>query len=407
MDSVAFSSHPLWATLADFEGMANSVPELGDATANSYVPGWRYLVSAIRSHENPTDTAPYSNVGLINVQNLLASAAQEIRNFVATRNIGHAQNAANQADQALYNLGMWPVAQLKGGAAAQASKLFRDYRDSAEVAVASLREANQGLRDQMAAQKAEADAALAGLTERVNALSSKVSEDAARLDSALTNNNDAFNAKQTQREERFQEWLTEQSGALKKLAAADLAAIAKNKTDASAAFEEVNGLRDDTRSVASLAAGDLVAKGYKHYALRQWIAAMVAYAVGFGALVGVAVEVAFAIKSVRPSDAVSWQYAALKLGLTASAVFAAVVIFRLGAHLLAEASQAKRFELELKALGPLFADDSEKDTLLRVKAELVERSFGQPVGSSQSQQADGGEQIIERLADAVSRAVGK
>jgi len=50
--------------------------------------------------------------------------------------------------------------------------------------------------------------------------------------------------------------------------------LAPNRDEADWALAEVNALRNDTQAVAGLAAGDQVARGYKRYSLRQWIAGL-------------------------------------------------------------------------------------------------------------------------------------
>ena len=159
--------------------------------------------------------------------------------------------------------------------------------------------------------------------------------------------------------------------------------------------------------MAGLAAGDQVARGYKKYSLRQWIAGLIAYTVGFAFLAVGAWLVIRTFKGIEPTDEISWQFTLLKLGLTASAVFAAVVAFRLGSHLLAEASTAKRFELELKALGPLFPHDTEQDTLKGVKKDLIERSFGHGWSTGEKSKEVMNVKLLERLVEAVARGVGR
>lgn len=319
--------------------------------------------------------------------------------------MAHLSNATTHSDQVLYHVALLPTFPLKGGAAAQANKHFKEYRDAAQQAIKTLQSANSELRQQMSDQKSESDAAVAGLKEQVEKLAAKITADETRLDTALTTNNEAFTAKQTEREDKFKAWLEEQALALRELACGDLEVIKTHRTNADTAFKEVDRLRDDTKTVAGLAAGDQVARGYKRYSLRQWIAGLAAYVVGFGALAAGVVLVVMTIQDVEPADDISWQFALLKLGLTASAVFAAVIAFRLGSHLLAEAGTAKRFELELKALGPLFPHDDEEKTLQAVKKDLVERSFGQGWNTGERSKDVMNEKFIERLVEAVARAM--
>lgn len=403
MEQASYEEHPIWVAVTEFENLLDQAVDGAEAAASGSLGTLRFVATTLRSHAEPSDTGPYSNFALTATNTALGAALQELRNYVSNRNIGHLTNAATNADQVLYNVGSWPTSILKGGAAAQANKVFMEYRGAAEAALKSLRETNQELRDEFIQHKASTDQALAGLTDEFAALTAKITADETRLDTALTTTNDAFTAKQTEREEKFTGWLDEQGKALKELADKDLNVINANRESADTALKEIELLRDDTQTVAGLAAGDQVARGYRKYSLRQWSAGLVAYLVGFVALSAGAAVVVNTFEGISPEDEISWQFAILKLGLTASAVIAAVVAFRLGSHLLAEASTAKRFELELKALGPLFPHDSEQDTLQTVKKDLVERSFGRGWGTSEKSKEVMDEKVIERIAEALGR----
>lgn len=403
MDEQAFKGHGLWPTVTALETLLGQAEERGDVSAATSLATLRYIFATVQAHAEPSDTAPYSNHGLTSIQQSFNNLQGELAAYVSNGNVGHLNNAMQHADAALYQVGLLPTAQLKGGAAAQANKLFKEYRETAEQAIATLQESNAELRQQLTEQTAASNASVASLKEQVAALATKVTQDEARLDTALTTNNDAFTAKQTEREERFTTWLTEQGEALKKLAGGDLEAIKAARVASDAAFNEVDKLRDDTKAVAALATGDQVARGYRSFSARQFGWGIASYLVGFAALATGIWLVVQAVADIKPTDDVSWQFTAVKLGLTATAVFAAVVAFRLGSHLLSEASTAKRFELELKAVGPLFPTEEEQETLRAVKKDLIERSFGQGWRTSEDSKQVMDEKWIERVADVVAR----
>lgn len=403
MDEQAFKGHGLWSTLTDLESLLGQAEERGDVSAATPLATLRYIFATVRAHAEPSDTAPYSNQGLTSIHQSFNNLRGELANYASNGNVGHLNNAMQHADAALFQVGLLPTAQLKGGAAAQANKLFKEYREAAEQAIATLQESNAELRRELTEQTAASNASVASLKEQVAALATKVTQDEARLDTALTTNNDAFTAKQTEREERFATWLSEQGEALKKLAGGDLEAIKAVREASDLAFKEVDKLRDDTKAVAALATGDQVARGYRSFSTRQFGWGIASYLVGFAALATGIWLVVQAVGDIKPTDDVSWQFTAVKLGLTATAVFAAVVAFRLGSHLLAEASTAKRFELELKAVGPLFPTEEEQETLRAVKKDLIERSFGQGWRTSEDSKQVMDEKWIERVADIVTR----
>lgn len=407
MEQSSFHAHPMWASLMSLEAALEAVDVQTHPHAGTKVDNLRYVVSIAKSHRDPSDTGPYSSLALTKIDSHLPNVTQEVQSFSANGNIAHLANAEQHADQVLYYVGLLPSSILKGGAAAQANKVFTEYRDSAEDSLAKLRQTNAELTEKLETQGAAADAELASLKAEIASLTATISQDETRLSTALTTNNDAFIAKQTEREEKFTSWLDQQAGALAHLAANDLAAAKSSREMAAAAFAEIDGLRDDTKIVAGLAAGDQVARGYKGYSFRQWCAGLIAYALGFGALTLGAYAVIKTFKDIAPDDEISWQYATLKLGLTVSALAAAVVAFRLGSHLLAQAATSKRFELELKAIGPLFSKDSEQATLESVKKDLVERSFGHGWGSGVQSRDMFDQKFIEKVADAVARVTSR
>lgn len=405
MDKAAFDSHPIWNVLSSLESAIQGSSKRSEPGTEEYMSRLTYVAALVKSHMDPSDVGPYSNAALTAVQNPLSSAASEVSNFASNGNLGHLVNADSYADQTLLFIGSLPSSLLKGGAAVQANKAFEQYRDAAQSAITSLEEGNAALRQSLVTQQSDAAQALATLQRETAALSAKIAADEGRLDTALTTNNDAFTAKQTEREEKFTEWLEARGEALKSLADTDLKSIQEKREAAEIAFAEVDQLRDDTQTVAGLAAGDQVARGYKAYSLRQWTAGLLAYLVGFVAIGTGIYFVVEAISGVNPEDDVTWQFALLKFGVTASVVFAAIIAFRLGSHLLAEASTAKRFELELKALGPLFPHDSEQSTLSDVKQDLIKRSFGQGWNTTERGRDVMDEKLIERVIEALARAL--
>jgi hypothetical protein len=403
MEASAFETHGVWAVARSLEDALASAEERGDPAASEILDRIRYLLSVTKGHEDPSDTAPYSNAGLASVQSGLQQVAGEVQNYASNGNVAHLTSADTYGDSTLHALNALPSTILKGGAAAAANKAFKDYRDVARSSIEELHKSNNQLRAQLQAQEAESATQLATLKSEVEALRTKITQDQARLDTALTTNNEAFSAKQAERQERFTSWLEEQGDELSELASSDLAAVKEAREAAEVALGEINGLRDDTKVVAGLAAGDQVARGYKGYSIRQWVAGLIVYAVGFASLGLGALAVIRTFRGIEPSDEISWQFAVLKLGLTVSAVVAAVVAFRLGSHLLAQAATAKRFELELKAIGPLFSRDSEQETLSTVKQDLVERSFGRGWGAGVQSKEILEPKALERIAEAVAR----
>jgi hypothetical protein len=350
--------------------------ERNEPTAADALSSIRYLASTLKSHQEPSDTAPYSKVTLDAINSNLPNVINEVTNYGNNGNVTHLSNAENYADQALHPLGLLPTSLLKGGAASQANKVFKEYRDDATAAIKFLREQNTELRQELETARQDFNTAVTALKADINELSGKIKQDEARLDQALTTNNDAFTAKQTEREEKFKEFLEKQGEALKGLAATDLASIEERAKEAQSVYGQIDALREGTEKVAGLASADILAGKFKEYSQQQWKWGVAANALGFVTLaIGLAV-IAWTLSRIGVNETISWQYTTLKLGVTLTIVAASAVAFRLGAIFLARSGTSKRLELELRAIGPFFADIEDPEALKEAKRAFVERSFG-------------------------------
>lgn len=377
MEKATFDGHQLWSSLDQLKTLLDQLDDRDISASGASLPQMRYVLAQVQSHRDPADATPYSAAGVNAVQSQLASAAGEVNNFLSNTNQGHVTNASNNVDQALNMLGSWPSQTLRGGAAAQANKAFAEYRKEAEEAATTLREANAELQQRLAEAAANHSSEIADLKAQVTALTTKISADEGRLDTALTTNNEAFNAKQTEREEKFATFVKEQGAGLKTLADTDLVSIKLTLEQAQAHYDEIDQLREDTEKVAGLASADLLAGKYSEYATQQWRWGLGASGLGFAALaVGLALLL-FALKGIAPDAKVSWAYTTLKLGASLTVVAASAVAFRLGRTFLQRSSTSKQTELELRAIGPFFADIDDAEAVKDAKKSFVARSFGQ------------------------------
>lgn len=376
----AFDEHPIWASLNSLQASLDKADDRSEPEAAEPLDAVRYLAALIRSHQEPNDTAPYSSASLQAVNSHLPNLINEVNNYVSNGNVGHIQNAEKHADAALNLLGSWPSSLLKGGAAAQANRVFTEYRDDATEAIQALRQANAGLREAAAKQKHESDAALQALKAEINDLSAKIKQDEARLDQALTTTNEAFTAKQSEREEKFRDFVAEQGRQLEGLAGEHLQTLKNLVKDSRNAYNQVDELREGTEKVAGLASADILAGKFEAYSKQQWRWGVGANGLGFVALAIGLYVIAATLSSVGSDESISWQYTTLKLGVTLTIVAASAVAFRLGAIFLSRSSTNKRMELELRAIGPFFADIDDPEAVRDAKRAFVERTFGSPRG---------------------------
>jgi len=406
MDKSTYQDHPLWTSVEEFEQALSRAEERGESVAEAGPPldRLRYVVAAIKSHSDPSDPAAYANATLTATQNALANVLPELQNYASNGNITHLTNADTHADGVLHSLGTWPSSFLRGGAATQANKTFENYRSSAEAALASVREANESLLAQLTAQKEETGQAIESLKAELAQLTSKISEDESRLDTALTTNNEAFTAAQSERGESFKEWLDAKSEAFQGSAQPHLDTLETLQSDGQRIYEKIDALRDGTEKVAGLASADLLAGKFEKYARDQWRAGITAVVAGFLALAAGLAFVIWTLQGIGTDEAVSWQYTSLKIGATLTIVGAAAVAFRLGSQFISRSANSKRLELELRAIGPFFADIEDPDALKEAKKDFVARSFGKGWDTQEGEGELSSSQmttVVQHLVDAV------
>jgi len=396
----------LWNTLAEVEDALRQASKREDPSASTHLDALRYVTALVRSHSDPSDPGPYSSVGLTQVSQTMTQIAQEIRNYAQNGNTQHLVNAVIYSDQLLLHLGSWPTLPPRGGAASQAQKAFREYRESADSAIRELRETTQTLLSDLGNKEQESRASILELRSEIATLSAKIAQDESRLDTALTTSNEAFNSKQTEREEKFAKFVAEQSARLSELAHGDLEQLRQFVASGQHTYEQIDALRQGTEKVAGMASADILAGKFESYSRKQWGWGIAANVLGFLALAVGLTVVALTLRDVGVNDAVSWQYTTLKLGITATIAGASAVAFRLGSSFLARANQSKSMELELRAIGPFFADVDDNDALKEAKKAFVERSFGRGWGdTSRGAPHQSTEDMNARLGEAILKTL--
>lgn len=403
MEQAAFEQHPIWSTGDRLAAALSEAAARTDPGAADALQRLTYVLSVVRSHAQPTDTSPYARVSLDNVNNQLAAIEQEVRNYVSNGNRAHLNNAENHADGALHHLGSLPTGPLRGGAARQATQTFNEYRQLAEHTIATLTKQSQDLQQRVAEQQGKMAQQVQDFQSQLDGLRARIGKDETRLDEALTRNNDAFTAKQAEREDRFRDALDTQAANLENLVADRLQRIREVEADAKEAFTAIDDLRSGTEKVAGLATADILAGKFADHSKQRWAWGIGASVVGLAALITGVVILILALRSIGADDSITWQYAVLKIGATATIVGASAVAFRLGGKFLAESSANKRMELELRAIGPFFADVEDPAVLQGVKKAFVERAFAVSAFPTDSTTLSG-QDVTSLLRDALEVA---
>lgn len=382
MEQSAFDNHPLWATLTELESLVQDAAQTAGDAAVAGLAQLRFLVAALKKHRTPVDSLPYANATLTAIHGPLSNTTQYVKHYKDSGNIAHLNQAVEYSDGVQHLLGNLPPA-VRSEVAANASRTFIEYRSIANATISELRSSNEALRADLAdleqkrvGDQESAKAEAAAINDRLAKLDQKIAQDESRLDAALTENNENFNNGQTGRETRFSKWLDEQGSALASLAAKDIDEIGELRLKGENELAAISDLRDSTESVASLATGDVLARHYGNYSERQWRWGIYANLAGFIAVLSGVALLVWSVRDIGPDESVSWQFTAMKLGLTLTVVGGAAVAFKVGGNFLAQSHKSKDMELELRSIGPFLAD-VEGAAAQEAKTGFVTRRFGQ------------------------------
>ena len=413
MDREKLKAHPLWDVLsASEESLQEAEQWLSDAAAPSS-PQVRWCLATLRSHDDPSDAAPYSVQTLDQIQTALTQVQNGLDQVVAQENGAYLANVDAYTDQLTMHINALP-SQSNRDPARTAGRTFVDYREAVEGAMASLRQQSEQaqaeierLQDEQKAQQTAHESAVVSLQQEIAGLSKQIADDAERSRKQLTEASEAFNAKQTERQERFTQWLEEKGEEIDAKAASDLSEVTNMRRRAKDRLNEIEILHDDVEKVSSKAAAAILAKDYGSYSTREWFSGVVAYALGFLLLVALAGYLLVTVADVSRNDEVSWQYVALKLGLTLSAVAASGVAFQFGSHALSRASTNKRVQLELGTIGTFLADVGDEEAVQSAKVDFVNRMFGRAwERSSHNDSETVNVSAVSKLLDVLNRSQG-
>lgn len=377
MDVSAFTGHQVWrdieATLEALDG--SNVPENMQHQAQRV----HQIAALATTYVNASAASTYavfvSPQMLENLRVQWVNVQSHVSNHVSNVNAGYLQHADQYLDGVLSTLAAWPTQGLRGGAAAQAARIFEAYQEQAKKIIADQRQEIQSLKD-VHADHASAEAAL---KDKIAALEAKIIQEETRLDSAITKHVTAFNDAQSMRAESFEKWLNDRKLDLQKAAASQTAELDVAVQHAAAIREQLEDLQVKTESVAGATASAAIARDYSARAAKEETYGFRAYIAGFVIMIGALGFLGYVlVHEVGTRSDVSWQFVALRLGLTVALAAVAGVAFALGRGFLQSSRTNKRIDLELRALGPFLADVEEDDegTVRQAKLDFLARTFG-------------------------------
>jgi hypothetical protein len=417
-----FEAHPLWSYVRNAVEFLDSTETDAGPAQTEKTQRIREIAAYVLSFLT-VDSGFFYAPMLQSASDQWSNVQTNLEQFISNKSPGHIDNALAQAEVTTQIAGTWPVPTAKGGAASKAKAIFDEAAEQATSVIEILRAEISNLRDRAAAREQEHSEALASveaqraalenactrLQSEIAAQSNKITADETRLDTALTTSNETFTKSQTQREADFKEWLANYEESLDQIAGTITEQTRVSMTEAQKTADDMASLYEKVEGLSGKAAGAVLARDYGTYAQREWRTGIVAIIAGFLAFLGGAAFVVKTISSLKPDDNVSWQYTALKFGLTLTIVAAAVVAVRFGSDFLSKAHTAKRTELELKAIGLFLADVADADKVEQAKLAFVDRMFGR--AWEDHAKSAGKDEInlsaVERLFDGFSKVIGR
>lgn len=188
----------------------------------------------------------------------------------------------------------------------------------------------------------------------------------------------SFNDWQVQNASQFDTWLSKRAEELETFRGSVTVDMKSHETEAGRHLEEIRTLHAKVEKVVGATTSGVLAKDFGGYARQQFRAAVVSFAVGVILIVATAVILTRTFEAVRPDQPATWQWVALKLGLTLTIAGGASFCLALGHRFLRNSTSAKRVELELRAIGPFLADVDDPSAQLAAKVDFANRTFGQP-----------------------------
>ncbi len=387
MDDSRFRDHAVWQQLGTLDVRLAETESWADQSDPNLV-AIRWLASALHSHQDPADSLPYPLSILDGLNNNLAGINTALTDANTSEHIANLGTVGSQIDSATQQVGVLPPVTNRDPAR-QASRTFLEYRESVEGALTRLNSRASEIKrllqqhaKEAKEQGTDADQRLTALKASVDQLQAKIAQDETRLDAALTNTNDSFNQAQTARDGTFSDWLEQRSSEFE-------TGLDDIKSRSQQRLTEIEELHAAVEKVSGKAAAAILAKDYGTYSTREWWSGVVAYVLGFATLLGLGIYLIQTVSNVSKDEQVSWQYVALKLGLTATAIAVATVAFQFGGHALSRANSNKRVQLELGTIGSFLADVDDEAAVQKAKLDFVDRMFGRAWDQKPSPVTDG------------------
>jgi hypothetical protein len=391
-------THPVHAALQQLEALRES-SQLTDL--NEEIDDLRrysldrifYVASEARKRVSKLKGIRANLNTFTNIQNSAQAIRQELENYISNKNIGHIDNALNQADQGLaIYLSQLPT----GSVAAEAERTLESFRKSSRSAVGELK-ANEGILKQ---QIGKLEQTIAAQEERIRQAQSELEASQQELANKLATNEAGFETVKMAIEAQFstlrdtyqkdfQQDLQQSANILQH----NLDELRKKKTEAAAIVQSVGDI---------LTTGTYKATAENEAKLANRYRAVTITLFGLGIFIVISnfLMHALAVWQGHPFEETPWLIAS-RFATAVAVALPALYTARESARHRTNADRARQRELELTTLGP-FIELLPNNKKADIRDRLTDRYFGGEIDPHEVHSPIDPDQIT-RLVEAVAK----
>lgn len=412
MTPSAFADHALWTNVTKALEVLDATEADASPSEDDHRARIRFVAAHLKSFFE-VDSDYFVPSMLTDVTPIWVDVVTQLTNYEAGPSDDLMNAARQRAIETLPIVGAWPEPHARGGAVARANRLFAEFASEAASSLAAVKASADEAKAVAAAQIEALTATTAALkaqlddaAEMSDAMQARLAASEAALQTAITEHAETFRQSQTKRDEQYKTWLTSQEQSFDTDLQPHLDAVEANEKVAAETLNKIEALHQSVETAAGKAASAILARDYGSYSRREWVAGVIGYFVGAGVLLSAAVYLVDALSNIKPNQRLTWQFVALKLGLTVAAAAAAAVAIQFGSKSLQRASTSKRVELELRAIGPFLAEIEDEEATKKAKIGFVDRTFGHAWEADQTVEDTVNVQALGGLTDAITKLIG-
>lgn len=140
------------------------------------------------------------------------------------------------------------------------------------------------------------------------------------------------------------------------------------------ALTGIKNLRDDTKTISQISAGKFVSESYNISSRTEFKTSLFSYLVGVVILVLTLLYLTIS-NPIDMAENGQWSYIVNRLTVTAIALTATTVAFKLGSKFLDSSQQHKRLSMDVSAMGPFLAEISDQTLRDAARSSFSERTF--------------------------------